>query len=58
MMDVVFTKTGSKENASVISDGKTIIMIDSGIKPDIIRKSTNYKLSKLEGVIITHEHLD
>ena len=57
-MDVVFTKTGSKENASVVSDGKTIIMIDSGIKPDSISKSTNYKLSKLEGIIITHGHLD
>lgn len=58
MMDVVFTKTGSKENASVVSDGKTIIMIDSGIKPDTISKNTNYKLSELDGIIITHEHLD
>lgn len=57
-MNVVFTKTGSKGNASVISDGETLIQIDAGISPETVNKGIGYNLQNIEGILITHEHID
>lgn len=57
-MNVVFTKTGSKGNASVVSDSKTLIQIDAGIAPEKVNKGIDYRMNEIEGVIVTHEHLD
>ena len=57
-MNVLFSKTGSKGNASVITDGNTFIQIDAGIQPDKVNREINYRLSKVEGVLTSHGHGD
>lgn len=57
-MEVLWSKTGSKGNASVISDGQTLIQIDAGISPEKVNQNIGYKLSEVEGIIISHAHID
>lgn len=57
-MEVLWSKTGSKGNASVISDGKTMIQIDAGISYQTVNKGIGYKLYDLSAVIATHFHGD
>lgn len=57
-MEVLWSKTGSKGNASVISDGKTLIQIDAGITPEKVNQNIGYKLSEVRGIIASHAHID
>lgn len=57
-MNVLYSKTGSKGNASVITDGNTFVQIDAGIQPDKVNREINYRLSKVVGVLCTHVHGD
>mgnify|MGYP001609315524 FL=1 len=57
-MYVLFSKSGSKGNASVITDGNTFIQIDAGIQPDKVNREINYRLSKVVGVLVSHVHGD
>lgn len=57
-MNVLYCKTGSSGNAVVISDGKTIIQVDAGIKPETVNRSIGYKLSDVKGLFASHFHLD
>lgn len=57
-MNVVFSKTGSKGNASVVCDGKSLIQIDAGITPEKVNQGINYRLNEVSGAIITHGHSD
>lgn len=57
-MEVLWSKTGSKGNASVISDGKTTIQIDAGISYQAVNKGIGYRLYDLSAVIATHFHGD
>lgn len=58
MMDVLFSKSGSKGNASVVSDGETLIQIDAGITPEKVNQGINYRQNEVCGVIVTHVHSD
>lgn len=57
-MNVLYSKTGSKGNASVITDGNTIIQIDAGIQPDKVNREIGYKLGNVCGILVTHVHGD
>lgn len=57
-MEVLYSKTGSKGNASVISDGQTLIQIDAGITPEVVNREINYRLNDVFGVIVSHLHGD
>ena len=57
-MNVIFSKIGSKGNASFITDGNTIIQIDAGIQPDKVNREIGYKLGKVCGILVTHCHGD
>lgn len=57
-MDVIYSKTGSDGNASVISDGKTKIQIDAGIAPMKVNKNALYRLHEVSGLLCSHSHLD
>ena len=57
-MEVLWSKTGSKGNASVISDGQTLIQIDAGITPEVVNREINYRLNDVFGVLVTHLHGD
>lgn len=57
-MDVLFSKSGSKGNASVVSDGKTLIQIDAGISPEKVNRAINYRQFDVKGLLVTHGHSD
>ena len=57
-MEVLWSKTGSKGNASVISDGQTLIQIDAGITPEVVNREINYRLNDVFGVLVSHLHGD
>ena len=57
-MEVLYSKTGSKGNASVICDGKTLIQIDAGISLEVVNREINYRLNDVFGVLVSHLHGD
>lgn len=57
-MEVLFSRTGSKGNASVVSDGETLIQIDAGISPDKVNREINYRIDEVFGVLVSHCHGD
>lgn len=57
-MDVLFSKSGSKGNASVVSDKNTLIQIDAGISPEKVNREINYRQASIKGILITHVHSD
>ncbi len=52
------SKTGSDGNASVISDGETLIQIDCGLNYKTVNRLMNYDLYKVHNAVITHKHSD
>lgn len=50
--------SGSKGNMYTLTDGKTKIMIEAGINIKEIRKSLNFKMSQVDGLLLSHSHGD
>jgi len=50
--------SGSSGNNYRISDGKTVIMIECGIRFKKIREAFNFKLSEVSGCLLSHCHGD
>lgn len=53
--------SGSKGNCTLITDGKTKLLLDAGLNPNVIVKKLNmlgYALNDIDGLLITHEHDD
>ena len=57
-MEIIYSQTGSNGNCTVIDDGKTLLMIDCGVKIEKVNKSIGYKLSSIDACLITHTHID
>ena len=55
-MNIQIIASDSKGNATLISDGYTNILLDAGIPYSKLSKAV--KLSKVDGVLISHEHAD
>ena len=55
-MKVICSKTGSDGNFSYITDGKTNLIIDCGIRYEKANKMCDYKILEVLGVLITHSH--
>lgn len=57
-MKIQILASGSKGNCYLIEDGHTSVLIDAGITYREINKKLNFKSSRINGVLITHEHGD
>jgi phosphoribosyl 1,2-cyclic phosphodiesterase len=57
-MQIKIIASGSTGNAYWISDGKTELLIEAGIPISRLKKGLNFRLSKMDGCLITHEHKD
>lgn len=57
-MDINVVASSSKGNCTVVSDGRTVLLLDAGIPYIEIAKAVGFDLSKVHGALITHEHKD
>lgn len=57
-MEIKVLASGSDGNCYIVSDGKTKIMLECGIKYDSIQKALNYNLSDISACLISHAHSD
>jgi len=58
MIEITALATGSKGNCYHVTDGKTPILLECGIKFREIQKKLNFQTSNLVGCLVTHEHKD
>ena len=57
-MEIKVLASGSTGNAYTISDGTTTLLLDAGIPFREIQIGTGFKVLKLAGAFVTHEHQD
>jgi phosphoribosyl 1,2-cyclic phosphodiesterase len=50
--------TGSKGNCYLITVGNEVLVIEAGVNFTAIKKALKFNLSKVVGVLVTHEHGD
>lgn len=50
--------SSSSGNCYHVTDGKSELLIEAGIRFQDIRKALDFRVSRLAGVLISHEHLD
>ena len=50
--------SGSKGNCYRVSDGHTSLLIECGLPMRKIQEGLNFGLSEIEGVLVSHEHMD
>lgn len=58
MIEITTIASGSTGNCYRITDGKTALMIEAGIRFREIRQAFDFKLSGVAGCLISHEHGD
>jgi len=58
MIEIETIASSSKGNCYKISDGKTTLMIECGLRLKQIQKAFNFELSGVLGCLISHEHSD
>lgn len=58
MLDIKSLASGSSGNCYRVSDSKTPLLLECGIPYKKIQEGLEFKLSEIEGCLITHEHQD
>ena len=56
MFSVRVLASSSSGNCSVVTDGTTTILLDAGISFKEIQRRLNWRISELDGVLVSHEH--
>lgn len=57
-MKLICMATGSSGNGYALISENSILLIEAGVKWDIVLKTIDYKVSKVVGCVVTHEHND
>lgn len=57
-MDIQILASSSKGNAYRIDDGQTPLLLDAGIPFKELKIRLKFRVSELEGALITHSHMD
>jgi len=58
MIEITPLASSSKANAYLISDGKTPLLLECGIRFTELRKACNFRLSSMAGCLLSHSHQD
>jgi phosphoribosyl 1,2-cyclic phosphodiesterase len=58
MIEIKTLASSSKGNAYCISDGRTTLLLECGIRYKDIQKNFNFRMSEVSCCLITHEHKD
>lgn len=57
-MNIKVIASGSSGNCYLISDDKTLLLLDAGISFKQIQIGTNFNISNIGGCFVTHRHID
>ncbi|MDQ0204092.1 MBL fold metallo-hydrolase [Pectinatus haikarae] len=57
-MEIKVLGSSSKGNAYLVTGGRTSLLLDAGLPYNELQKKSNFKLSGIDGCLITHEHGD
>jgi phosphoribosyl 1,2-cyclic phosphodiesterase len=57
-MDILSLASSSAGNCYRISDGRTALLLEAGITIQKIKQGLDYKLSDIDGCLISHSHAD
>ena len=57
-MNVQIVSTGSKGNCYIVRHDEDMLMIDAGLDMNAILRAVEYKPTALQGVLVSHMHLD
>lgn len=57
-MEIKVLASGSKGNCYMVSDGHTKLLIECGLPVRKIQEGLRFRLSEIEGVLVSHEHMD
>lgn len=57
-MTIKVIASGSSGNATIISDGKTALLLDAGISIKDLERGSGFTLSRASACLVTHEHQD
>jgi phosphoribosyl 1,2-cyclic phosphodiesterase len=58
LIDITVLASSSKGNCYRVTDGKTPLLLECGIRYRDIQKKLNFQLSSVAGCLVTHEHSD
>lgn len=50
--------SGSSGNTYLLESSKEVLIIDAGVNPICVKEALDFDLSKVVGVLVTHEHVD
>lgn len=56
-MNLTIVGSGSSGNCYILENDNEALIIEAGVKFTEIKKVLNFSLSKVRGVLISHEHL-
>lgn len=57
-MDVKVIASGSSGNAYLLSDGQGMLLLDCGVNIKQIQAACGFRVARLDGCLLTHEHGD
>ena len=58
MIKITSFGSGSKGNGYLIDDGHSQILIECGVKFELVKQKMRFDLSRVAGLCISHEHMD
>lgn len=58
MIEITALASSSKGNCYRVTDGKTPLLLEAGIRYRDIQKGFNFRMSEVAGCLVTHEHGD
>lgn len=57
-MEIEVLGTGSSGNCYKVKIGKATLLLECGLPYKFIQKNLNFKISKIDACLVTHEHMD
>lgn len=49
--------TGSSGNSYALMSDKEMLLLDLGVSEKVIKKAIDFRVSDIEGCLVTHKHL-
>lgn len=57
-MKITVHASGSSGNCYTVEDGGRVLLLEAGLTAAAIKKALNYRVSGVDGCLVSHEHLD